>query len=245
MARPKQRLGGVGGPVAIASRYESSKLPSNFWDVAVPLAVGDTDVNVIFREVGAALTIWEGLETTMSLLYSILIESESDAAFRAYGAMASATGRRDALEHAAEVFFHKNNLPKSHAAGFKALMSNYARSAARRNDIAHGVALQANTKDVSGYFLVSAPYNSKKMIFKGIDLPLGEDAASIQAVEAWLKNPDRLLKIIKNSRYMYTAKQINNYTQKFATLIVLTMAFITDLPPHFRHRLAYSSYVKK
>jgi len=78
--------------------------PAN-WNRPQPAAKGAATADEMYRAVGMFLSSWELLEMALSMLYQIYIESESPAAQRAYGVMASSIGRKDALAHAAQAFF--------------------------------------------------------------------------------------------------------------------------------------------
>ncbi len=85
----------------------TSALPDNaddFWKHPPMKHNGDVNVDAIFREVGYALTIWEGIEFSFVSLFCHFIEPRiSNAAARAYGAISSSQGRMEALDKAAEV----------------------------------------------------------------------------------------------------------------------------------------------
>ena len=80
-------------------------LVRTFWDKPEREPRGDLDADTIYRAVGAALSQWEQLESTLSEIFATLVESKSQAARRAYGNIASSVGRIQALDCAAEIFF--------------------------------------------------------------------------------------------------------------------------------------------
>jgi hypothetical protein len=126
---------------------------------------GKTDNNetALYHGVGVCLSIWEGLENEFAILFRIFCESHTFAASRAYGAIASHSGRREALENAAEVYFHHAKTPPDHQAYFKTLMAHFREASARRNEIAHAIVTSISIDNAPHeVFLIPADYNSRK-----------------------------------------------------------------------------------
>jgi hypothetical protein len=137
-------------------------LERSYWDVPPRADHGDSDDDQLYRAVGYALSQWEGLEIALSGLFAVLVESKSQAATRAYGALASARARVEALASAAEVFFATEI--SSHFDTFQAILKVVGWAGSRRNDIAHGIVLTYARHDTvgGGFFLVAPHYNSRK-----------------------------------------------------------------------------------
>src|SRR4051812_36393887 len=79
--------------------------PTNHWGRPPARERGDSSKDGLYHGVGVSLSNWEFLETCFGWLFTQLVDSDSPAAARAYGAINSNNGRRDALEQAANVFF--------------------------------------------------------------------------------------------------------------------------------------------
>lgn len=145
-----------------------------FWAVPSREPYGDKDVDTIYRAVGSTLTHWEELETELGALFTILVESKSQAAFRVYGNIASAKNRYEALKTAAEIYFQRGRgvdwdltrreeLYKKYEELTKILkVMRYA--SPRRNDIAHGIAIiyAVEPAEGGGHFLVPPIYSTRR-----------------------------------------------------------------------------------
>ena len=96
-------------------------------------------------------------------LFATLVESESAAASRAFGSIASHRGRIDALHDAAEVYF-SNRPDAERFAQYKKLVKLSSKASARRNEIAHGLSEKYadSGHHGGGWYLVPAQYNTKK-----------------------------------------------------------------------------------
>ncbi len=126
---------------------------------------GNRSVKPIYQAVGHALSQWELVEFFLSSLFRTFVESHSDAASRAYGAIVSTTGRYDALSEASQVFFmrHQNKFDSENAESLKKLLGSYRNATGRRNDIAHGWAIYIKIENKSkGAYLQAPDYNSRK-----------------------------------------------------------------------------------
>jgi hypothetical protein len=134
-------------------------LPQNYWDRPKRAAAGDPDVNEIFRAVGNASTNWEGVEYAFSRLFMTLVESQSDAPGRAYGAIATSTGRRDMLTQAADAFIKKFGDHPGDRESTYSLIQNYSKANSRRVDIIHATVAQF---DNLGHYLIVPLYSSRK-----------------------------------------------------------------------------------
>jgi hypothetical protein len=123
---------------------------------------GDEHDDPLYLAVGKALSQWEELETALSGLFAVLVESRSPAATRAYGIVASAQGRYDLLCNAAEVYFAERD--QAAYAQFREIIKTLRLASPRRNDVAHGVVREYAAPDVEGggFYLVSPDYNSRR-----------------------------------------------------------------------------------
>jgi hypothetical protein len=166
-----------------------------------PKDKGDESLIAIYTSVGLHLSSWEMLEMFMSMLFSTLIGSYSHAAVRAYGAISSANGRREALEQAGQVFFHENDLPKEFEKFFGKLMDHFREAGARRNEIAHGVASKLQIDNVSrGCFLAPPQYNSRKTVSPFIAFRAPPD----------IKAQDEFHMF--GQKYRYTSNDVDHFT---------------------------------
>ena len=117
-------------------------LDKNYWSRPKNSAVGDADVDLIYRAVGRALSQWEMLEQRLANLFLIVCEcpdSSANPVRRAYGAIENGTLRRQALEQAARVYFGKSwDIPIVERS-FKRMIEAVSLASKRRDDIAHGI----------------------------------------------------------------------------------------------------------
>lgn len=159
---------------------------------------------MIFTAVGEALTEWENAEAILALLFGVFLGEEgvSLAAQRAYGSVASFSGRLDLLKGAASGYFERHP-HEDHEAAFKSLAKNALRASARRNEIAHGsVTLYPRwcaAEDTVGYLLMPASYSS-------------------------VKNDDHW-----EPKYAYNAETIHQYGRQFRDLAGPAASILTDL----------------
>ncbi len=186
---------------------------------------GDVNVDAIFREVGYALTIWEGIEFSFVSLFCHFIEPRiSNAAARAYGAISSSQGRMEALDKAAEVYFHLHKVPKDFKGEFTLIRKHFDKARSRRNEIAHANAISTafafkdGTK-AGGFFLIPAMYGSQKNF----------------AFHSQDNNQFRISK----SKYQFTSDDISFFKLKFAHLQQAIFNF------HGRFAAAYPPFEPK
>jgi len=137
----------------------SKPTSSNPWDVPPQMMRGDTSPDELLQSVGLALSSWEALEMHLGHLFSVLCDSNTVAAERAYGAVVGHSTRRDMLMAAAEVFclVHDQDLKK-----ITKFLDEVGRLASRRNEIAHGLISQHYGSEASGYYLGPPIYNTNK-----------------------------------------------------------------------------------
>src|SRR5437660_1069430 len=105
---------------------------------------GELTKEPLHAAVGSALTSWEKLEIFLAHLFDALVEARSGAAFRAYGTIQGAEGRRRAIEAAASSFFRFR--PDTLLADIFTLTGAYSNAATFRNNIAHGITISMRTE---------------------------------------------------------------------------------------------------
>jgi hypothetical protein len=182
-------------------RYKVPENADKYWQQPPALDKGDDNPEQIWARIGSALTTWEMIEQRLSTMFRVFVESRSPAADRAYGAIASARGRIDALRAAADVFFQLHSVADTWKKEFDLLVRHASAASGRRNEIAHGVVIACEFDGVdAGVFLVPAGYNTRKT----------------HAFEQGIGLADKfsMLKV----KYRYTAEQISDITSRFHVL---------------------------
>lgn len=185
------------------------KMPSldKYWDKPPQQDIGSSNPDAIHLSVGRALSCWESLESSLAMLFGVFIESESQAGQSAYGAITSTQPRAEALANAA-AFFADRNAGEFPADEFSLMLKHYRAGAARRNEIAHGMAMTYRMEDVDkGVFLVPAMYNTRKNTAKTTAFWM-----SIQ------NNVNADPYAVFGQSYRYTSKDIDSFSSKFDEL---------------------------
>ncbi len=139
--------------------------PNDIWAVPPAETEGDATIEAIFASVGRSLSRWEWLEAHMSVLFAYLVNPEdgSEPARRAYGAIATFSGRADMLIHAAQGRMGHQPERAPLLASLKTHVELLRRASGRRNEIAHGIAQSVYVQISSPtYLLYPAWYNSRK-----------------------------------------------------------------------------------
>lgn len=190
--------------------------PTEHWKRPPPQGRGDASRDEIYLGVGYCLSSWEFLETCFAHLFARFVESDSWAAARAYGSIASNNGRREALEKAAEVYFFLRPVKDEDQQYFGKLMRHFRESAARRNEIAHGmvVGFEVDSHGV-GAFLVPPNYNSRKT----------------QHIGATLASSDRL----GEYDYRYTSTDLRHFNKLFHDFHNPVIAYHVHLTKKYGH----------
>lgn len=194
----------------MTEKFKRLEIPPihDYWVAPLPKDFGDESNEPVFKSVGYALTTWEQIETILSRMFQLFVESNSDAAMRAFGSISSASGRREALDMAAEIYASKKKqlFPVD---DFKLLMKHIGQASVRRNEIAHGIATSFNLDGKShGFFLVPASYLSRKNEARTLD---------------WWKqiasstNEDQFS--VFGSKYRYTSTDIDHFSNLFDQLL--------------------------
>lgn len=172
---------------------------NNPWDALPRPQTGTPDLDVLYAAVGRALSQWEVLESNLARIFQLLCNA-SEAAAVAYGAVSSFTGRCDMLEAAFRCYSGKKKfarLPK--------LLGEIKKFSARRNDIAHGVAIESTRNKVAeGYLLVPSFYNSRKRPH-WMEMQIDE------------LDPTEFIRRLEGA-YAYNDEQIEHYRSHFARL---------------------------
>lgn len=189
--------------------YQRSPIPpiDKYWDRPPMKEMGDDNEDTVFLSVGRALSQWESLESILAMMFGLFVESDSSAAVRAYGAIASSTGRKDALAKAAEVFSSKRG-DKFPQKDFDLLMNHFGKAQGRRNEIAHGMVMSFKIGDQArGFFLVPAHYNSRKT-----------DAKTLPFWREVQQSKDEFR--VFGHDYRYTSADIDHFITLFSKLAI-------------------------
>jgi hypothetical protein len=186
--------------------------PSDYWTRPPKSPKGEPDAKLIFHAVGEALTEWEIVELSFAHLFTVLIESPSYAAIRAYGSIISPGGRRDALRAASDVFFRGHNMPADEMADFDTLMNHVSLAVSRRNDIAHAMAcLYDDGNELLGVFLVPPDYSTKKTDPFGNEFSSGFIAVDYRYVSRDINSFCLKFRALKDATYQYTLRLDQTY----------------------------------
>jgi hypothetical protein len=119
---------------------------------------------------------------------------------RAYGAIGSNSGRRKAIEAAAEAYFGAHWDNPTVRRSFFAIINAVQWASNRRDDVAHGVTQGTTLDDVPyGYFLFPPDYNSERT-----------------TAFLYPEKGDPLY--FKAAKYRYTSDQISEFGNKFQQL---------------------------
>lgn len=162
------------------------------------MARGDSDWKKIWQAVGMALSAWEYVEEECALLFSVLVDSKSEAAYRAYGCIVSNSTRREMLQHSAESFFEIHKVIDGDRTFFYDLMKHLEKGSSIRNEIAHGAVLGIIIKKQSHeYFLLPPIYNSRKNTTEVATAPTLEP------------------RLLRKAKYSYVTMDVGNFAQKF------------------------------
>jgi len=153
--------------------------------------------------VGSALSQWEMADQALALLFGVFAncrDSTSHAAVsRAYGSIESNTGRRKAVEAAAEVYFSSWWDNKAVRQSVTDIINAVMWASRRRDDIAHGIAVGISIDHKNfGFFHMPPEYNTGRT-----HLGFGPEGDPLRTVRA---------------RYRYTAEDINLLEGKFREL---------------------------
>ena len=182
---------------------------SLYWQRPVSELKGDSDADKLYAAVGRALSDWETLEEAFAKIFQALLNSESPAAKRAYGAIVTARGRKEVLAAAAEAYFtttwtmydeKAKQFYKNAQSRLKLLERHFGEAASLRNDVAHGVVklVQLRKEAGAGYFLVPSGYNSSK------------NKLYAEHDEDW--------HVLPSGKYRYTSEQIADIALRFVNL---------------------------
>lgn len=189
----------------------------NPWDALPKDLKGDGNINVLYSAVGRALSEWENLEAKLGRVFAHLCGSHSEAPERAYGVIASSTGRIDILR---EAFNCHPARRRTDLEGFLKFTELVRKFGGRRNEIAHGMAIHLTTdRGEQGHFLCPASYNSRKQMSRADILEsLKSDPEFASHSSEWAIG-----------KYAYTSRQILSYAKHFELLGDRAMEFLGAL----------------
>lgn len=135
-----------------------------FWGRPGSKSAGDANPDDIYLAVGKALSEWESVEEALTFLFMVFTECDQANTFRAvqraFGSIEFNSGRRRALNAAAEIYFEPywDYARKDLNA---LIISEVDAAARRRDDIAHGRVISfAVDKIYRGSLLVPPAYNT-------------------------------------------------------------------------------------
>jgi hypothetical protein len=145
-------------------RHRVAEGAEQYWQRPLFKDQGDDDPDRLWCAIGSTASTWEQLEEAFATMFNVFVESKSPAAKRAYGAIASSRGRRDALDAAAEVFFNRRAVNEAWQSEFRLLMRHFSTASGLRNEVVHGVLVHFGFKrgPGAGNFLIPADYITRK-----------------------------------------------------------------------------------
>lgn len=153
--------------------------PSVPWAVRPKAPRGDDEPKELFAAIGAALTEWEQVESSLAEIFAVLVSAARKSTFwspaiQAYGTVISVRGRCDMVRVGADAYFNTRKKKRdSFRETLSKLIIEVLEFSNRRNEIAHGqVASILALYDASpprslGYYLFPSLYNPKKFKFGG------------------------------------------------------------------------------
>ncbi len=199
--------------------FQRPDIPSihEYWNSPAQKDGGDSNADIIYCSVGKALSSWERIEMILAQMFGLFVESDSEAALRAYGFISSNTSRMQSLKAAAAIFASKQGV-KFPMQDFCLLIKHVSDAASRRNEIAHGI-VQSIVLDGKecGFFLTPAIYNSRKVEPKTSDF--WERAKEQSATDPF---------IVFGLKYRYTSEDIEYFINLFDQLFKQVGGFFTE-----------------
>jgi hypothetical protein len=190
--------------------------PKEYWSRPPPAdrKTGDPSVDQIYHAVGAALSSWESTEESFALLFAVLSQGREldvhNSLRRAFGSIENTAGRIRAVQAVAPVYFGQYWELAEVRRPLTVLLEEVQHASYRRNDIAHGKALNVITHDRSpdgslterrlGALLVAPEYMTGRT---NLDVQaFGEDDAFA----------------LTRSHYRFTSSDILSFARKFSEL---------------------------
>lgn len=149
-----------------ALNSDQSLFAINYWKGGALSSQGSSSQAEVFQAVGAALSAWESVESTLATLYVILCDGETGsykALARTFGSITSSGSRRDAIKAAAEIYFGPHwDLPKVKKR-LTRMLDSIGEASRRRDEIAHGQAFGVTVDNSPyGHFLFASDYISSR-----------------------------------------------------------------------------------
>jgi hypothetical protein len=203
------------------SRKDFQLFPGGFWKApqASKDKVGDQSAGQIYLEVGHALSTWEGVEEILAHIFLIMCDVTTSqtaiALARTFGSIENSFGRLKAIQTVAEIYFAPYWEIPAVNRKFDAIYKNVSAAAQRRNEIAHGMAINfvIDNKDY-GRFLIAPRYiTGRNTTFSSYQFA---DDAGITS--------------ILTSKYCYTSSDIREMAEKFQSLQKEIMNYSEGLP---------------
>ena len=178
----------------------------NPWDQFPIELQGDEDATQLYIAVGQALSKWETLEESLGILFGVLCGTTSESAARAYGVVASSSGRVAMLREAFASSLVRNS---PEFATFGVFLNRVNSFGSRRNDIAHGIVKGATLNEKwLGYHLVPPKHHSKKTMSTSRYLDIMME--DIINEDVWNEK--------MFGKYAYVSNQIHQYMIEFHKL---------------------------
>ncbi len=165
----------------------------------------DSDPQLIYTNVGKALTSWERLDTTLLMTFGFIIGSQHFAALRALGRVESPAARLTVL---LEAFRSADSTTQKKLPAFEETIKQVDQLTQARNAIAHGQVSQVRLKDGPiGYYLTPGAITTRKV-----------SRPSEQGVEKMLAAQTEAEAISVIYSYAMTTSRIAEYGMEFERL---------------------------
>jgi hypothetical protein len=191
----------------------------DYWDRPAISPKGDDAPQTLHEAVGYALSNWEEADQEMADLFLIFTceagtqevgRQVRNAVQRAYGSIISNSGRRSALEAAAEVYFQPwwDNKPVKQS--LVGVLNAIGWASQRRDDIAHGIVspfIRGVVRDLSGRII-------KEEDFGCFLMPPEYKTDRTHAYIQDVAHPSGAMK----ARYCFTSKDIRQFGFQFLAL---------------------------
>lgn len=135
------------------------------------------DKNSLFRAIGFTLHTWEQTEAAIGLLYVTIAAPSHDrivdnVILSSLSAVNAPNSKRIMIELAADAYFHQNPAPELYDR-LSRILKLYKSASVRRNEIAHGMALEQVTIDIvyntvdEAYYLAPSYLSATKREISG------------------------------------------------------------------------------
>jgi hypothetical protein len=191
----------------------------SYWDRPGHSRKGDDTQNALHEAVGYALSNWEEADQELADLFLVFTCEAStqkvgrqvrNAVRRAYGSIISNSGRRSAVEAAAEVYFNPWWESKPVRQPLVDILNAVQWASNRRDDLAHGIVspyISAQVSDLRGNII-------KKEDFGCFLMPPEYKTDRTHAYMQGVDHPSGAMK----ARYSFTSKDIRRFGLQFIAL---------------------------